>query len=129
MPVRLRIKTAIINVRPRRQVARKRVYVVNPKRGVRRNVQRRPLKRAPMPSVTDDPIFWNKIDTLPQSLCKYLKPNCDISSITCFNLRRLIWHFEPDKAISECLRSENSLQLSIGKIGDQLDSKNIYVNG
>lgn len=107
MSLRLRVKTTTITLRPRRRVSRRCVYSVNPRRnipanprrGVQRNIQQPLPNRAPLPSINDNPYFWKKIENLPPNLRIYLNPDFNIQSLTSFNLRQLIWHFQPDKRI------------------------------
>lgn len=55
--------------------------------------------RDPLPSVHNDPHFWEKIFTLPANLRLYLSPEWRPQYMTRDILRQLIWHFQPAQRI------------------------------
>lgn len=74
----------------------------NPQRTARQNLgcrRRRNQRRLALPSLHADPRFWAKIRHLPNKLRQYLTPDWHLPSTTCYDLRRLIWHFDPSKHI------------------------------
>lgn len=61
-----------------------------------------PLRpRGPIPPFHEDPLFWDRVFSLPHKLPRFLSPQCNRAarSTTCTVLCRLIWHFNPNQYI------------------------------
>lgn len=82
------------------------------------SVAQQHFNRAWIPSPAEDPIYWEKVLTLPGVLFQFLTPTCNLHarSTTCDMIWRIINHFKPDHHIPSRTSKPKMIEIFLNKI-------------